>query len=72
MEPGSGLRLIAASQTGREGEKNTCYTTGKETPADPANSRESGRDGAIKRSLSHSLDEEDPSVPADTVRPVFR
>lgn len=71
MEPGSGPCLIAAAQTERGG-KNTCYTAGKKTPGRPRQlplNRERRRDKAL---LSHSLDEEDPAVPADTVRPVFR
>lgn len=65
------VRVSSLPHTQRE-EKNTCYATGKETPADRANSRRTGRDDATKRSLSHSLDEEDSAVPADAVRPVFR
>lgn len=80
MKPGGAPGLIAAIRTerergvgGRQGERreraeiNTCYTTGKETTAARATEH-----GAVTRSLWHLLDEEDPPVPAHTVRPVLR
>lgn len=78
MEPGGAPGLVAAAPTEREqgGEKHLLHRGGdkkklKNTPSPrqlPVNREARARSS----SLSHSLDEEDPSVPADAVGPALR
>lgn len=72
VQPGGGPRLVAAARTQSREQTPVTPPAGTKTPADPANSRKTETDAAVKRSPTHSLDEEDPAVPAHTVRPVFR